>query len=577
MRLIELSANKESFKTVSFKETGVSLVVAIRESDDSKKTYNSVGKSLLLYLVHFCLGASISKDFEEKLKDWQFSLKYKIDEAEFSVKRSVEDKNIVELNGESISLNSFKNRMAKLVFEIPSEAKFITFRSLIPRFLRGRKGSYVSYDRFIDEENKNPVGQLANNSFLLGLDVNRVIKKNALKDSFDKIETLKNNIQKDEVLKSFFETEDSEDFELRILDLESKIKRIKSNLEKFEIAEDYNNIKKEADELSFKLKGLRNQTTKIKNAINNIDKSLDIEPDISRSRLLNFYKKAQFELGDLVKRKLKDVESFNKKLLSNRTKRLLDDKLSFETQLAELSKKIRKLGKLENEKLKYLDTHGALDEFSQLNKQLGEYEKSLEKITNYQNLIEEYENQLEQINKEFSDENIATREYLKNNKAVLDKNVETFKGLTEQFYSEKIAGILIKNNDGKNKSRYDINAKIQDDAGDAVNEVKMFCFDWTILKNQFNHNIKFIFHDSRITDGMDTRQQATLLRIAQKETKENSFQYILSLNENVLQGLESEFSDEEFESIITENIILKLSDKSDEEKLLGIQVDLNYE
>ena len=28
-----------------------------------------------------------------------------------------------------------------------------------------------------------------------------------------------------------------------------------------------------------------------------------------------------------------------------------------------------------------------------------------------------------------------------------------------------------------------ISAKIQDDAGDAVNEVKIFCFDWTILKN----------------------------------------------------------------------------------------------
>ena len=183
---------------------------------------------------------------------------------------------------------------------------------------------------------------------------------------------------------------------------------------------------------------------------------------------------------------------------------------------------------------------------------------------------------IKEINKSFSDENIATRDYLTDAKPILDKNIDAFKGMTEQFYSEKAAGIVVKNNDGKNKLRYDISAKIQDDAGDAVNEVKMFCFDWTILKNQFNHKVKFIFHDSRITDGMDTRQVATLLKIAHEETKSNDFQYILSLNQNVIDNLEQELEKEEFDEIINDNIVLNLSDKSDAEKLLGMQIDLNY-
>lgn len=577
MKLIELTSNKKSFKTVRFNETGVSLIVAVRETDDVKKTYNSVGKSLLLFLVHFCLGCNISKDFEEKLNDWEFTLKFKIDDEEQTVTRSVKDKQSVSFNGESITLATFKTRMAKSVFEIPKDSKFLTFRSLIPRFLRGRKGSYVSYDRFIDEENKKPVAQLINNAFLLGLDIKKVLIKNDLKDKFDKTDTLKNNIQKDDVLKSFFETDDEDDFDFRLLELEAKIKSINSNLEQFEIAEDYDNIKKEADQISSHLKELRNKTTKIKNAINNIKKSINIEPDISRTRLINFYKKAQFEIGDLVKKKLKQVEDFNKKLLDNRTKRLLQDQDELESQLAELNREIKKHGKLENQKLKYLDTHGALEEFSQLNKQLGEYQKSLEKITNYKNLIEEYENQLEQINKGFSDENITTREYLKTIKNISDKNIETFKELTDEFYSNKAAGIVIKNNDGKNKLRYDITAKIQDDAGDAVNEVKMFCFDWTLLKNQHSHKVKFIFHDSRITDGMDTRQVSTLLKIANKETNGGGFQYVLTLNENVINNLKEELDQETFDNLVTENIVLKLSDKSDAGKLLGMQIDLNYD
>ena len=33
----------------------------------------------------------------------------------------------------------------------------------------------------------------------------------------------------------------------------------------------------------------------------------------------------------------------------------------------------------------------------------------------------------------------------------------------------------------------------------------------------------------------------------------------------------------EYNSIIEENIVVKLSDKSDQDKLLGIQIDLKYE
>ena len=75
---------------------------------------------------------------------------------------------------------------------------------------------------------------------------------------------------------------------------------------------------------------------------------------------------------------------------------------------------------------------------------------------------------------------------------------------------------------------------------------------------------------------MDTRQVATLLKIAHEETKSNDFQYILSLNQNVTDNLEQELEKEEFDEIINDNIVLNLSDKSDAEKLLDMQIDLNY-
>ena len=117
MKLIELTANKKSFKKVSFNETGVSLIVALRETDDSKNTYNSVGKSLLLFLIHFCFGCNISKDFEEKLNDWEFTLKFTLDGKQNIVTRKVIDKQSVVFNDEDITLTTFKNRMAKAYFK----------------------------------------------------------------------------------------------------------------------------------------------------------------------------------------------------------------------------------------------------------------------------------------------------------------------------------------------------------------------------------------------------------------------------------------------------------------------------
>ena len=62
MRLIELRANNAGFKTVKFKQIGLSLIVGTRthpakESED-ERSYNGVGKSLLVEIVHFCLGSS---------------------------------------------------------------------------------------------------------------------------------------------------------------------------------------------------------------------------------------------------------------------------------------------------------------------------------------------------------------------------------------------------------------------------------------------------------------------------------------------------------------------------------------
>jgi uncharacterized protein YydD (DUF2326 family) len=203
--------------------------------------------------------------------------------------------------------------------------------------------------------------------------------------------------------------------------------------------------------------------------------------------------------------------------------------------------------------------------------------KKLHDLNKYRKLTTDYKLAFEENKKDFTNENIITNKYLEDAEELIKNNIVLFKSFVEKFYSEKNSGITIDNNEGKNSIRYDIKAKIQDDAGNAVNEVKIFCFDWTLLKAKHNHSVNFLFHDSKITGDMDPRQIKTMLEIANEECIANNFQYIISLNQSVIDGLETEMEQEQHKALVLDNIKVTLSDKSPEEKLLGIQVDLNYD
>ena len=57
-----------------------------------------------------------------------------------------------------------------------------------------------------------------------------------------------------------------------------------------------------------------------------------------------------------------------------------------------------------------------------------------------------------------------------------------------------VSGITVYNNEGENQLRFNIEAKIEADASDGINNVKIFCYDLTLLFKGFGHSIHFSFH-----------------------------------------------------------------------------------
>jgi len=577
MRLIELRANKDSFHTITFNKIGVSIIRAIKVSEDKKSTYNSTGKSLLIYLIHFCLGSSENIELKEKLPTWEFSLDFLIEDKLYTATRSVDNQKIINLNEEDFKLKDFNEYLqSKVFFNIPVDFKYLSFRSLINRFIRPRKSSYDTYNCFLKEEKEYQ--ELLNNAFLLGLDIERINKKKELKEDWDNTKEKKKNIENDPIMRDFFTGDsDKKKIDLEIIGLEKKLDKLSKNIADFKVAEDYDSIRKEADDVSLQLRKYKNKRTTIINAINNIAKSLELKPDVKANDILNLYIEANAVLSESIKKRFEDVEEFNKKLLGNRKVRLFEEKKKFEHELNNIENIISRLGKLEDEKLSLLKSTGSLEEYSKLNEQCSSFRIRYNKLTDYKELLSSYNSKIDEIKEVFVKENSETNKYLKENDLLKKRNIEIFNAFAEQFYENKTSGIIIENNEGENQNRFNIEATIDSDSGDGVNNVKLFCFDWTILKAQNNHNIKFIFHDSRLISEIDPRQIATMFYLANFYSNECNFQYIITANQKELDSLKAEMSEEDYQLNIENNIIEELTDESDASKLLGITIDLNYE
>ena len=81
MKLLSLRANQPSFHPIVFKD-GINIIVGKQVApldENDGNTYNGVGKSLTLHLIHFCLGANKITSFAQKLPNWEFTLNFEID------------------------------------------------------------------------------------------------------------------------------------------------------------------------------------------------------------------------------------------------------------------------------------------------------------------------------------------------------------------------------------------------------------------------------------------------------------------------------------------------------------------
>lgn len=571
MQLISLEANKSSFNTVYFNPKGLTLIIGKSTSAHKNNTYNGVGKSLLLQIVNFCLGSNKIPAFEQHLSDWEFTLSFKVADKRFTVNRAANNQNKIYLNDKEFGQTAFNAEMERMLVDIPEDSPYLTFRTVLSRFYRTGRGSYVSS---LTTAKEQPFSSLVNNAFLLELDLDYVYQKRNTRKRYQELETFEKSFKKDPVVREYY-TGDL-DVEFEISRLTQDVKKLESDIENYNVAENYATIQAEADGLAEKLSQMKNTLYYLSTSIKNIKHSMSLYQDMDLEKVYGLYGEITSFFKEGTLQTLEKVTNFHKSIHIKRNERLAKELTKLTARSLEEEKIKSELQKSFDEKIKLLAKSRALDFFVAVNAQLTELKNKLSKLQDYNNISAHSKKEMAEALKELSSQEVTTIEYLEAYKEQEHPIYLGFSALANEFYPDVPAGISIKNNTGNNLERFKISAKIQNDASDGINEVKIFCFDLNNLINSRVHHFQSIFHDSRLFSDIDPRQRAILLRLAHTLTKASDKQYIATMNEDQLTSLKDVLTEEEFNEIFG-TITLELKDDSPESKLLGVQIDMQYE
>lgn len=579
MQLVRLYADKPSFKVVEFKTNSLNIVFGGKSDPKNKstdRTFNGVGKSLMLSILDFCLGSDNSA-FKKSLPDWTFFLDFEHEGVTYTVRRPAAETNRVYLNEEELSTDLFNRRMEEMLFSIDlSKYPNISYRTLMNRFLRAKKQSYVSWDTSFYRE--TPFQKLINNFFLLGFDIDVLVKKKLLKDEADKIKLVLDALEKDDEIREILLKYNNVDIGIR--ELKSKINDADSALKNYEVSVTSKEVKDEADNVSIERRRLLNSLMIYEKRLDNINKSISdsVVLDVEQNAVVKAYESVSIKFPELLKNDLKKTLEFHNAITEKRIAQLGRQKkdviAEIEKVKQQLSLKSRELDSL----VRMLGSAGALEDYSTLAQKKAQLSEELDSLLRFKDLIDYNKRRKSELKLERAEAEKRALDYKFELEALNEKNNSFFKRLSETFYPTYSAGITVQENTKNNQTQFDVDVHIKYDGSDGIAGVKLLCFDLTVLVMGTHHGINFLAHDSRILSDTDARQVAVFLRLVAEICRENNLQYILTINQDFLDQIKNQeyLNAEEIKEIESKEI-LRLKDGSPEEKLLGVDVEIEYD
>jgi uncharacterized protein YydD (DUF2326 family) len=398
------------------------------------------------------------------------------------------------------------------------------------------------------------------------MDVSLALSKKKQKTDLDDISRSLKSWREDHLLKEVFRA--GAQPKVRAEWLEREIARLKADLAKFQVAEDYRAVELEAGVLTTQLRAIEQRLAVLQFQQDGIEKALKVQPDISKQDLLNLYDGLQSIFQPAALAHFEAVEAFHSSLATNRRARPEADRGRLLAESGDLEAKRKETAILRDHKLQSLQGKRALDEYAGVARHVATLEEEYAKIISFINFESSLKERAQRVREQRVEEDRVAGDYV--SAEPLRQIDKYFSELATLLYPQLPSGIVLGHNVGDNQVRYDLTVQIEGDDSDGINEARIIAFDWTVLMRGSRHSIEFLWHDNRLFADLDPNVRARWMEHVTSSLAETHRQYIATINTENFAAMKSHLS-AEVNAILDKAIVLVLRGDAPEHKLLGIQ------
>lgn len=522
LKSLIISTNETIIREINFHE-GLNLIVDDTPSENSKETGNNVGKTTILMLIDFCLGAyskNIYIDPENKKEEYKLVKHFLINnkvlitlllKEDLSNKYSREiliEKNFLSRNHKIQRINhiqktddEFEESLTNLLF--PNHyGKKPSFRQIISHNIRYKDLSVNNTLKTLDKYTSDAEYETLY-LFLFGCDFEHGDSKQNLLKEIDLENKFKKRLEEYQT-KSAYETALSLlENEIKILDSKKATFNLNKNFE-----EDLDNLNK----VKYQINVLSSEISKLnirKNLICEAERDLNANiSQIDLKQLEMIYSQATSQISSIQKT-FEEMVIFHNRMITEKVKYITKDLPKLNAEIISKSEHLKRLLQEESDLTAIIARSESFEELERLISELnekyrkkGEYEKTIQQLTEVENKLVDLHTRLDDI-----DDVLFSDEFKQKITEQKNKFNKYFSAISYELYGEQYAVKFDSVIDSKKRHLYKFSAfNTNFSSGKKQGEISCFDIAYTLFADEENipclhfllNDKKELMHDNQL-------------------------------------------------------------------------------
>jgi uncharacterized protein YydD (DUF2326 family) len=556
--IVSIESSIATFKTVRF-HAGLNVLLAdTQPGSTDKQTRNSAGKTSLIEIIHFLLGAKCTKESlfrTDALLEHSFTGTFVISGTTLTVQRSgnapakiyllAGSENSPDLitktekaTGRLYASNTnWKAYLGRKMFALPEIAQdsddeqggTLSFRSLIAYFARRREAG-AFFKPVQQAQMQQRADWQTNLSYILGLDWEIPLEFQKVRDKEKNLEELKKASQAG-ALGDVIGTVAV--LRPQVTIAEANAQKLREQLSNFEVLESYKDLSDRAARARTDMQALGREAVSLKESLQHLQSALMVEVPPERADLQQMYEAAGIELPDVALRRFEEVNRFYSSVVENRRSHLQAQITQIEGDIAQGELRMRALDVERADIMTTLQGRGALDDYVRLQSSLATLDAQAAALRERFKAAELLEGQSTQLDIDRGNLKRRLQEDFHERQLILDRAILIIAETIAELYDDRTGRFVVE----ATENGPEFKISIEGDRGGGISSVEIFCFDLTLYKiaTQRFGGPGFLIHDSHLFDGVDERQVARALFLGQRAA--GSGQYIVTMNSDIFDKL----------------------------------------